>query len=220
LKDLYGIEAQGNVWYNGRTRELSHGGALGLDDAGPVGVTHYWLTPDQTLDVMLDQEEIDACTALRPAGRVTAGDPTVIDRYGGTPIEDNLRIRKLLPDNGKGVVYDYYHKTGFFHCNHPVIVQNRILREHPWVALELYKALQRSKEVAYERARRQQSAYLYCTGRDFQEQAAALGEDPFPIGIRAMGKNIERAIQASIEQGLLRKSLRLEDIYFRTTLDT
>ncbi|HZA25324.1 MAG TPA: hypothetical protein VFA32_22465 [Dehalococcoidia bacterium] len=220
LKDLYGIEARDNVWYNGRTRELSHGGALGLDDAGPVGVTHYWLTPDQTLDVMLDRGEIDACTAIRPGDRVTAGDPTVIDRYGGTPIEGNPRIRKLLPDNGKGVVYDYYHKTGFFHCNHQVIVQNRILREHPWVALELYKALQRSKEVAYERARRQQSAYLYFTGRDFQEQAAALGEDPFPIGIRVMGKNVERAIQASVEQGLLRKPLRLEDIYFRTTLDT
>ena len=34
LKDLYGIEAKDNIWYNGRTRELSHGGALGLDRAG------------------------------------------------------------------------------------------------------------------------------------------------------------------------------------------
>lgn len=220
LKDLYGIEARDNVWYNGRTRELSHGGALGLDDAGPMGVTHYWLTPDQTLDVMLDQGEIDSCTAIRSGGRVTAGDPTIIDRYGGTPVEGNPRIRKLLPDNGQGVVYEYYQKTGFFHCNHHVIVQNRVLREHPWAARELYQAFQRSKEVAYERARRQQSAYLYFAGRDFQEQAAALGEDPFPIGIRAMGKNVERAIQASIEQGLLRKPLHLEDIYFRTTLDT
>src|SRR5437016_11426782 len=41
LKDLYGIEARDNVWYNGRTRELSHGGALGLDKDGPVGVTHH-----------------------------------------------------------------------------------------------------------------------------------------------------------------------------------
>src|SRR5215831_5414971 len=65
LKDLYGIEARDNVWYNGRTRELSHGGALGLDKDGPVGITHHWLTVDQTLDVMLDRGEIDACTAIR-----------------------------------------------------------------------------------------------------------------------------------------------------------
>ena len=36
LKDLYGIEAKDNVWFNGRTKELSHGGALGLDKTGAV----------------------------------------------------------------------------------------------------------------------------------------------------------------------------------------
>jgi 4,5-dihydroxyphthalate decarboxylase len=220
LKDLYSIEAKDNVWYNGRTKDLSHGGALGLDRAGPVGVTHHWLTADQTLDVMLDRGDIDACTAIRQGSRVTAGDPTVIDRYGGTPVHGNPRLKKLLEDGGREVVYEYHRKTGFFHCNHNVIVQNRILREHPWVALELYNAFQRSKEVAYERARRAQSAYLYFPGKDFQEQATVLGEDPYPIGLRAMGKNIERAIQGSLEQGLLTKPLRLEDIYYRTTLKT
>jgi 4,5-dihydroxyphthalate decarboxylase len=219
LKDLYSIEARDNVWYNGRTKELSHGGALGLDKAEPVGVTLHWLTADQTMDVMLDRGEIDACTAIRP-GPVTAGDRTIVDRYGGTPIRGNLRIRKLLEDDGREVVYQYHQKTGFFHCNHHVIVQNRILRQHPWVALELFRAFQRSKEVAYERARRAQSAYLYFQGRDFREQAQVLGEDPYPIGLRAMGKNIQRAIQGSLEQGLLTKPLHLEDVYYRTTLDT
>jgi 4,5-dihydroxyphthalate decarboxylase len=220
LKDLYGIEARDNVWYNGRTKELSHGGALGLDKAGPVGITHHWLTVEQTLDVMLDRGEIDACTAIRQGSRITAGNPTVIDRYGGTPIEGNPRLRKLLQDNGKGVVYKYYRKTGCFHANHHVIVQNRILREHPWVAMELFKAFQQSKEVAYERARRHQATYLYFPGKDFQEQAAVLGDDPYPIGLRTMGKNVARAIRGSLEQGLLTKPLRLEDIYYRTTLDT
>ena len=219
LKDLHGIEASDNVWYNGRTKEFSHGGALGLDDSGPRGVEHHWLTADQTLDVMLDRGELDVVTAIRP-GRVTAGDTTVIDRYGGTPLNGNPRVRKLLEDNGKSVVYEYYAKTGFYHCNHHVIVQNRILREHPWVALELFKALQRSKEVAYERARIQQSTYLYFPGSDFQDQASVLGDDPYPIGIRAMGHNVQRAIQASLEQGLISKPMSLEDVYFRTTLDT
>ena len=132
LKDLFGIEASDNTWFNGRTKELSHGGTLGLDKAGPVGVTHHWLTVDQTMDVMLDRGEIDVCTAIRRSDRITAGDTTVIDRYGGTPIDGNPRIRKLLVDNGKALVYEYYQKTGFYHANHHVIVQNRILREHPW----------------------------------------------------------------------------------------
>ena len=170
LKDLDGVEAKDNVWYNGRTKSLSHGGALGLHNNGPAGVTHHWLTVDQTLDVMLDRGEIDAFTAIRPEARVTARDTTVVDRWGGTPIDGNPRLRKLLDDNGKGVVYEFYRKTGCFQANHHVIVQNRILKEHPWVALELFKAFQRSKEVAYERARRSQSAYLFFPARTFRSR--------------------------------------------------
>jgi 4,5-dihydroxyphthalate decarboxylase len=129
-------------------------------------------------------------------------------------------VRKLLPDDGKATVFEYYRKTGFFQANHHVIVQNRILREHPWVALELFDAFRRSKEIAYERARRYASACLYFPGKDRQEQAEVLGEDPYPLGLRAMGRNIERAISGSVEQGLLTKPLRLEDIYYRTTLNT
>ena len=61
---------------------------------------------------------------------------------------------------------------------------------------------------------------MYFPGQDFQDQAKALGEDPYPIGIRAMGKNVERAIQGSLEQGLITKPIALEDLYFRTTLNT
>ena len=220
LKDLYGIKASENTWYNGRTIEYSHGGALGLDDSGPRGVEHHWLTADQTLDVMLDKREIDVYTALRAGGPVTTGDTTVIDRYGGTATAGNPNILKLLPDDGKGLVYEYHQKTGFFHGNHHVIVQNRILREHPWAALELFTALRRSKEVAYERARQAQSAYMYFPGQDFHDQDQALGGDPYPMGLRAMGKNVERAIQGSLEQGLITKSIPLKDLYFRTTLNT
>ena len=219
LKDLYDIEASDNIWFNGRTKELSHGGALGLDKAGPVGVTHHWLTVDQTMDVELDKGELDACFPWRPGSPVSAGDPTVIDRYGGTQLEGNPRIRQLL-DNPQEIIFEYYRLTGFFQPNHHVIVQNRILREHPWVALELYRAFERAKAVAYERAKYYQSAYLYFPGRDFQDQAELIGEDPFPIGLHAMGKNIERAIQGSLEQGLITKPLSLEDVYFHTTLNT
>jgi 4,5-dihydroxyphthalate decarboxylase len=220
LKDLYAIEASDNVWFNGRTKELSHGGALGLDQAGPRGVTHQWLTADQTLDRMLDRGEIDACTAIRPAARITAGDPTVIDRWGGTPIEGNPRLKKLLTDDGKEIVFEFYRKTGCFQANHHVIVQNRILREHPWVALELYDAFRRSKEMAYERARRAAQTHLYFPGRDVAEQRAAIGNDPYPLGLAAMGHNIERAIRGSVEQGLLQEPLPLDRIYYRTTLKT
>jgi 4,5-dihydroxyphthalate decarboxylase len=220
LKELYGIEARDNVWFNGRTKELSHAAALGLDKTGPVGVEHHWLGAEQTLDAMLDRGEIDACTAIRPQSRVSAGDRTVIDRWGGTEIRGNPHLRKLLDDDGKSVVFEFYRKTGCFQANHHVIVQNRILREHPWVALELYDAFRRSKEIAYERARRYETTRLYFPGRDYAEQRAVIGDDPYPLGLAAMGRNIERAIRGSVEQGLLTKPMALDQIYYRTTLKT
>ena len=223
LKDLYGIEAWDNIWYNGRTKELSHGGALGfsLEGHGVVkGVTHRWLTADQTMDVMLDRGELDAIFPPAMSDGVTAGNTTVIDRYGGTPMTNNPRIRRLLNDEGKAAIYEFFRKTGCHQPNHHVIIKNSVLREHPWVAMELYKAFQQSKEMAYERARKAKSTYLYFEANDWKEQSAVFGEDPYPLGLRAMRKTIERAIQGSLEQGLIRKPIKVEDLYFHTTLDT
>ena len=180
---------------------MSHAGALGLDKEGPRSVEHHWLGADETLDQMFDRGELDLVTAIRPQPRVTAGDATVIDRWGGAQLAGNSRLRKLFPDDGKTVVFDYYRKTGFFQPNHHVIVQNRILKEHPWVALELYDAFRRSKEIAYDRACRLAGTLVYFPGLDIEEQRAVIGDDPFPLGLAAMGRNIERAIQGSVEQG-------------------
>lgn len=220
LKELYGIEAKDNIWYNGRIKELSHGGALGLDKDPPPGITLHWLTADQALDVMLDRGELDAAFGLGPPPPPEERTFAPIDRYGSTPLTGNPRIRRLFDDGGRAVITEYYRRTGIIPVNHMVIVQNRILREHPWVALEIYKACQQSKEVAYQRARQARSAYLLFEGKDFQEQAAIFGEDPYPFGIRANRKLLETLIQASLDQGLIRKPARIEDIFFRTTLDT
>lgn len=223
LKDLYGIEAWDNTWYNGRTKALSHGGMLGLHLEGhgvAKGVTHRWLTVDQTLDVMLDRGELDAMFPPNMAEGITADNAAVIDRYGGTPMVNNPRVRMLLNDGGKAAIYEFFRKTGCHQPNHHVIIKNSVLREHPWVAMELYKAFQQSKEMAYERARKAKSTYLYFDASDWKEQSAVFGEDPYPLGLRAMRKTIERAIQGSLEQGLITKPIKVEELYFRTTLDT
>jgi 4,5-dihydroxyphthalate decarboxylase len=218
MKDMYGIEAGDNVWYNGRTAELSRDEALGLDKDPVPGVERQWMTEDQTLDGMLATGGLDAAFFFLP--RRSEGDTQTMERYGGTSITDP-RIKLLLPDKGKAVFAEYHKKFGHRHQpNHHVIVQNRVLRDHPWAALELMRAFQRSKEVAYERQKAAIKAFFVYEGSDFSDQANVYGEDLFPIGMQAMGKTAQRMIQGSLEQGLLRKDLKLEDVYFRTTLET
>lgn len=220
LKELYGIDPKDITWFNGRTKELSHGGLLGLDINPPPDIVLNWLREDETLDVMLDQGDLDAVAGLRPPSPHQKPSFATINRFGGTPLDGNPRIRSLFKDGGREVIAKYFEKTGVIPPNHLIIVQNRLIKEHPWVPLELYKAFQRSKVVAYERAKRRQSVYLLFEGRDLQEQAATFGEDPYPLGIRANRRMLELLFATSLEQGLIKKLPRIEDVFCPTTLDT
>ena len=219
MKDMWDIDAKDNVWYNGRTAEMSRDEALGLDKDPVPGVERQWLTEDQTMDQMLANGDLDLAYIVPP--RRPEGNTVAMERYSGISVTDDPRIRLLYADKGKALFAEYHRRFGHRHQpNHHVIVQNRILKEHPWVALELMRAFQRSKEVADNRQKAAIRAYFVYQGTDHQDQAEVYGEDLYPIGMRAMGKTVERCMQGSIEQGLIRKPLKLEEIYFRTTLDT
>ncbi len=220
LKELYGIRPSDMTWYIGRAKESSHGGVLGLDNRPPPGVTLNWLDKDQTLDAMLDRGELDAAYWIVPSAEDRSGRFQSFDRYGGTQIEGNPRIRRLFPDGGQAIATEYFAKTRVLPSNHMIVVQKRILQEHPWLALELYRAFERSKEVAYERARRWASAYFLFEGDDAKKQEASFGEDPYPFGLKENRKMLEILIRGSHEEGLIKKMLRLEDLFHPSTLDT
>ncbi|MGA2108977.1 MAG: hypothetical protein ABSH25_15190 [Syntrophorhabdales bacterium] len=223
LKDLYGIEAWDNVWYNNRTRAVSQGGMLSLDSEAygvAQNVRLYFLPLGQTIDMMLDRGELDASFPPIMDEGVTADKPSVLDRYGGTQMANNPRIRKLLDDSGEAAIFEFFRTTGCHQPNHHVIIKNEVLAEHPWVAMELMDAFRKSKEKAYEQAMKARGTYLLFEPEYRRKQAAVFGEDPYPLGVKAMRKTVERAIQGSLEQGLIRKPIKVEDLYFRTTLDT
>jgi 4,5-dihydroxyphthalate decarboxylase len=217
LKELYGIKPQDILWYNGRTKEFSHAVILDLDKNPPPGVNIRWLTDEQTLDVMLDRAELDAAYGF-PARY--SGDFGQIDRYGGTPTIGNPRLSKVFPDGGEQITKDYFKKSGVLPSNHLFALQDRVLTANPWVPLELYKAFQRSKEVAYERAKQSVSAYLLFSARDFKTQAEFFGEDPYPLGIKKNRRMLEILFRGSYEDGLTKKLARIEDIFCPSTLDT
>jgi 4,5-dihydroxyphthalate decarboxylase len=221
LKELYGIKPQDVSWYVGRLKQFSHGAILGVDKDPPAGVLLNWLNEEQTLDSMLDRGELDAAYGFPPRH-----DPKLqtfgnsIDRYGGTPTAGNPRLRELFMDGGRQVVTDYFRNTGIVPANHTIAVQKRLLNEHPWLALELFKLFREAKQIAYERAKRWSSAYLYFDGNDAASQSALFGDDPFPYGIKENQKMLELLFRNSHEEGLTHKLARIEDLFHPSTLDT
>lgn len=220
LRELYDIQRGDISWYVGRTADLSHGGLLGVNTAPPPGVTLTWLKKAQTFDVMLDRGEIDLAYGFAPRHDPKLQTIADIDRYGGTPLEGNPRLKKLFSDGGRAVVRAFFNKTGVVPANHAIVAQRRLLEENPWLASELIKLFTESKQSAYDRQSRRGPAYLYFEGNDPASQAAVFGDDPFPFGLSKNRPMLEMLFRSSHEEGLTRRLARIEDVFFPSTLDT
>ncbi len=220
LRELYGIRPSDMTWYIGRAKEASHGGLFELDDRPPPGVIIKWLGKDQTLDRMLERGDLDAAYWIVPAPETRLGNFHGFDRYGGTRIEGNPRIRRLFPDGGEAIAAEFFRKTGVLPANHMIVAQKRVLQEHPWLALELYRVFHRSKQIAYERARRWAPAYFLFEADAAKKQEAVFGAEPYPFGLKENRRMLEIMIQGSREEGLIRKRLQVEDLFYPSTLDT
>jgi 4,5-dihydroxyphthalate decarboxylase len=219
LRELYGIGRDEIAWHIGRTRDLSHGGLLGTDTAPPAGVSLTWLTSAQSFDVMLDRGEIDVAYGFAPRH-----DPKLfslnIDRYGGTPLEGNPRIKKLFTDSGRSVIEAFFKKTGIVPANHVIVGQRRLLDQHSDLAAELFRLFSASKQTAYDKEARRGPSYLYFEGTDPASQAATYGDDPFPFGISRNRPMLEMLFRNSHEEGLTKKLASIEEVFFKGTLDT
>jgi 4,5-dihydroxyphthalate decarboxylase len=219
LRELHGIEPHEVSWFIGRTKDLSHGGLLNIDTQPPAEVSLTWLTAAQTFDVMLDRAEID--TAY---GFVPRHDPKLfslnIDRYGGTPLEGNPRIRKLFSDGGCAVVKAFFQKTGIVPANHVIVAQRRLLEGNPWLGAEVLQLFARSKQIAYEKNNFGAPAYLYFETMNRAEQTALYGDDPFPFGIEKNRRMLEMLFRSSHGQSLTQKLAKIEEVFYPALLDT
>jgi 4,5-dihydroxyphthalate decarboxylase len=219
LRELYGIRPDEISWYIGRTRDLSHGGLLGTAAEPPAGVSLTWLTAAETFDVMLDRGEIDAAYGFAPRH-----DPKLyslnIDRYGGTPLEGNPRLKKLFADGGRAVIEAFFKKTGFVPANHVMVAQRRVLDQRPDLAADLYRLFSASKQTAYDKEARRGPAYLYFEGNDPASQAVTFGDDPFPFGIARNRPMLEMLFRNSHNEGLTQKLATIEEVFFKGALDT
>jgi 4,5-dihydroxyphthalate decarboxylase len=169
---------------------------------------------------MLDKGEIDAAYGFAPRHDPRLQSIHNIDRYGGTPLEGNPRLRKLFSDGGQSVVEAFYRKTGIVPANHVIVAQRRVLDENPWLAGELLRLFTASKQSAYEKTNFGYPGYLYFEGSTRSEQEAIVGDDPFPFGIGKNRPMLEMLFHNSHAEGLTQKLAKIEEVFFPSVRDT
>jgi 4,5-dihydroxyphthalate decarboxylase len=160
--------------------------------------------PDGTdIDQMLRKGELDAVIYPDLLPSFLAGDPN---------------IGRLFLDFKQEEI-DYYRKTAIFPIMHTVVIKESVLDRFPWVAENLMHAFRQSKEDAWKRMEDPRLISLAWVRELIEEQQSILGADPWPIGLDANRAVLQKLMDYSVDQGLIKAAIKIEDLFYPSTLD-
>jgi 4,5-dihydroxyphthalate decarboxylase len=99
-----------------------------------------------------------------------------------------------------------------------IVIKNAVLAAHPWVAPELLRAFQASKELYLQRLA---TAGPSATADRLmlENQALIGGGDPLPFGLTANRPTIDALIQYAYSQKIIPAPVRPEEVFAPNALD-
>ena len=143
---------------------------------------------------------------------------SILNKTSGTNPSASPHVRLLFQDpmveNAR-----YFKKHGFSHINHTVVVQNAILRKHPWVALSLFKVFAEATQRCYARIDHLQRSSVMAASAVLEAQRRTFGDDPFSYRFQANREAVQTLADHAFEQGLLRQRVDTEAIFAESTRD-
>jgi phosphonate ABC transporter substrate-binding protein len=144
----------------------------------------------RTLEEMLASGELAAATGLKTE------DPDLVP---------------LIP-NAKEAGMASLRRTGFYPINHTVVVRNDVLASHPDLAEDLFNTLAESKRRYVQRLKDGQVSPMTAADQTYRRVMEVTG-DPLPCGIEPNRRALEAIVRYSVEQGILRKSVAIDELF-------
>jgi 4,5-dihydroxyphthalate decarboxylase len=123
-------------------------------------------------------------------------------------------VQRLFP-NFRRAEMDYYKQTKIFPIMHLIVLRRDFYEKHPFVASSLYQAFCESKDRAFKRMRYLGTLryMLPWMTAELDEIEEVFGGDPWPYGIEANRAALEALIRYLVDQSLIAKPLRIEDLF-------
>jgi 4,5-dihydroxyphthalate decarboxylase len=157
---------------------------------------------------------------LAPAGKSLSQliDERAIDATIGTGVPDCIRtnpdVRRLFP-NYPEVEREYYKRRHIFPIMHLVAIRREVYEKHKFVAQSMYDALEKSKEIGLAKMRftgalRYMLPWMMA---ELDEIDDVFGGDPWPYGVAANRPTLEALVSYMVEQGLIAKPIRIEELF-------
>ena len=197
LADEYGVKVTDVEHFSGGEEEPGRDEKLKIDLPSTIKLSP--IPAGKTLSRMLAEGELDALlTARAPSTFHTQPDA----------------VKRLFPDY-VDQEKAYYRRTKIFPIMHIVVIRKHVYEQHPWIARSLYKAFCAAKERALQNMHISNAhAYMLPWLAWEREQLREIfGPDWWPYGIEPNRHVLEALLRYLHEQGLLKKQLKVEDIF-------
>jgi 4,5-dihydroxyphthalate decarboxylase len=190
LESEYGVPADSIEW----VCELDET----IEFAPPPGRRIVRLGNDETVEGQLARGELDALLH-----------PDLIKPL----VQKDPRVARLFP-NYKDEEIAYWKKTGIFPIMHVLGIKREIAEEHPWVAINVFRAFNEAKSLAMKRMANPRIVPLAFYREAWEEQEELMGPDPWEYGLTDRNRHTLETISTyAHEQGLTRRKLPLDQLF-------
>ena len=128
-------------------------------------------------------------------------------------------VSRLFSDPKKAET-EYYRRNGFYPIMHVLVFKEAVLRNYSWAARSIMDAFHSAKEISREFYDDPNWSRLVWGRHLFEEERKLFGSDPWPNGVKRNRANLERFMSYSLDQGLMEKTMTVEELFHSTTLDS
>lgn len=197
LEDDFGVAPESITWVVGgqfRTRREGHGS---LNLSPHIRVEQ--LGPDQTLDGLLDAGELDGIISPLP--------PTSF-RKGST------NVRRLFADY-RNEERRYLQRTGIFPIMHTVVLREEVFQRYPKLPRQLFEAFSKALDNWYQSLTQEHEIEygLPWFSDSVEETRELLGHDFYPYGLEQNRRVLNKLVEYSYRQGLIRTKFEVDDLF-------
>jgi 4,5-dihydroxyphthalate decarboxylase len=127
-------------------------------------------------------------------------------------------VKPLIP-NPAEAGFQALRSTGHYPINHTVVVKDELLAAHPGLAADIFDAFVAAKRPYVEQLRSNQIAEPSKTDERYKRVMEITGGDPLPYGIEPNRRMIEAINQYAVEQGIIPRPFRMEELFALGTRD-
>jgi 4,5-dihydroxyphthalate decarboxylase len=209
LQSEYGVDPAGVTWYTDDEEHVQE---------WPTPPNVVKLPEGESLAAMIAAGQLDAALS-GAAGIGRSGPPTANWEAAAERAVVAARFEPVpLFPNAAELEAAWYARTKIYPIHGIIVIKDSILAEHPWVARELLRAFQASKELHL----RQLAAHGPSSADDRQileNQALIGGGDPLPFGLEANRPTFETLINYAFDQQIIPRRVRPEDVLAPNALE-